>query len=126
MCWNEWVELICSVLSAVGLIVSAVIVIYYFCKRINVYAFRSNGLIVIYGCALHTQEKAIRLRILTTEKCELDNGLFFASGKVESNINYREYTQLRIFDPKDKNYDKIIVEITLLGGRTLCCKCRVR
>lgn len=126
MCWNDWVELICSVLSALSLLVSAIVVAHHYRKKINVYALRRNGLIYVYGRALHSQEKVVKLRVLSTAKKVLESGPFLADGKLEKDVNPKEYAELLVFDTNHKKYRKIVVEIKLLGGKTYRCKCAVK
>lgn len=125
MLWFEIVELSCSIISALSLIVSVFAFIILYFKKIEITVELNNNLISVYGCALKHQMIAVRIEIFNNDN-SIDKSGFFAGGDVTKTLNAQEYTLLKCIPLSNEPINRIKVKIKFIKYGTKIYKCKVR
>ena len=80
MKWFEIIELICTIISTIGIIFSAIIMAHHFLKNINIYVSYENKHIKIFATALYKQLLLKKIEIKAGKTILNENDVFFANG----------------------------------------------
>lgn len=124
MNWYEIVELTCSILSAISLILSAFFIMVHFLKKLSVFTVAKDNIITIYACALHRQMIVTKIKVLNEDNEVLCENDFLIGGKKQLTLELQTNVPLKEVPFKGAAPKKIKVYLTLLkyGLKSYTCK----
>ena len=125
MKWFEIIELICSIISTIGIILSAIVISYNYLKRIDIYVSYENKHLRIFATALYKQIMLKSIEIKTRKKIN-ENDDFFANGRNEITLDADQMTTIKELYLENFKYNLVFVKIILLNNKKIHRICLVR
>lgn len=125
MRWNDYIELICNIISTLSVIFSALVISHHFLQEIEIRAVYENEQLILFAYALARQQIIKKMEIKHKKKLLNLNDSFFSNGERTIKVKVNEIIILKKIDLAQR--PKIIkLKITLNDNHKIYMICFVR
>ena len=125
MKWFEMIEFICSIISTIGIILSAIVISHKYLKKIDIYVSYENNHLKIFATALCKQLVLKSIEIKGRKKLN-ENDNFFANGCNEITLITDQMTTIKELYLENFKYNFVRVNVILLNNKKINMICLVR
>lgn len=124
--WYEIVELICSIISTIGIIISAIIITHNYLKKIDVYVSYEYDHLKIFAVSLYKQIIIKDIKIKSNGKIINGNDTFFSNGRNELILGTDQMIIIKDLVLRNYNNRWVLIKLTLLNNKKIRMMCLVR
>lgn len=126
MLWYEIVDLVCTIISTLSIIVSALLLCFHFLRQISIHIVYENDFLNIYAYAYQKNIKLRSWKIYHKKKCLNPNDIFFANGENSISLDVQENILIKRINIKLINPKFLTVILFTENNKKIKRKCFIK
>ncbi|MCH5172515.1 MAG: hypothetical protein J1F31_06790 [Erysipelotrichales bacterium] len=115
---HEIIEFVCTIISTLSIILSAILICHHFLYKITLRAVYDNGYLKIYASALQHKIVLRGIQIKVNKKIVNENDIFLAGGKEKLELDVGKFTLIKMVSVKSaiRSFVMIVID-TEIGNK---------